>query len=69
MVERFYAAVAAVLELHRPVDERSHDGRVWQVCAHCWTGNPFCTTSASWPCPTVEALAAHVDVDGPRGGQ
>ncbi len=62
-LEEFRELVEAVLRVHRPVWETDHAGARWQVCEHCWTGNPWCTTSASWPCPTVAEIAKYVDVD------
>ncbi len=58
-------AVAAVLRLHVPYKTIAPEG---VVCEHCSTGNPFCTVSESWPCPTVSAIAGFVDVDKARGG-
>lgn len=52
-------AVERVRELHHPEDIKLFGGRVVQMCAECNTGDPYCTVSSDWPCPTIEAL------DGP----
>jgi hypothetical protein len=54
-------AVRAVLDIHRPTMVTAHGGVLHTVCDHCSTGDPFCTVSDDWPCPTVTAIHQHVD--------
>jgi hypothetical protein len=44
--------VSDILKLHsREVIHAKSGNRL--VCSHCSTGDPFCTVSDEWPCPTV----------------
>lgn len=54
-------AVRAVLNIHRPTTVTAHGGAVRTVCDHCSTGDPFCTVSDDWPCPTVAAIHQYVN--------
>ena len=55
------AALDAVLALHQPCRV---GGR--QMCEYCTaTGDPFCVPDGAdeWPCPTVAAITAHLDIE------
>ena len=53
------AAVRDVLALHQ---EHEDTGK----CNEC-TFAPYSQASVSWPCPTVRALAARLDLTDPEG--
>jgi hypothetical protein len=56
------AALRRIAELHRPVlvtfwtASGTGGGRKGPVCEHCDTGDPYCTVSQDWPCPTAALL-------------
>jgi hypothetical protein len=54
------AALRRIAELHRPIPVEfwTPDGRRADVpvCEHCDTGDPHCTVSDEWPCPTAALL-------------
>lgn len=51
------AQVAAVRTVHH-VEVIQTTGGPREMCAECFTGDPFCTVSNDWPCPTIAALDA-----------
>lgn len=54
-------AVTAVLALHKPTPTAFTGGRTLPTCDHCNTGDPYCTVSNEWPCPTVAAIIAALE--------
>ena len=45
----------AISDLHFPITITTTTvDRV--VCDHCHTGDPYCTVSGDWPCPTMEIV-------------
>lgn len=64
-------ALLAVLDLHKPARLSCcgtgtatctrHEAR-WS-CDHCDTGDPYCTVSNEWPCPTVVGIAAQLGIE------
>lgn len=50
-----FAALRAVLDIHKPEPTKFTTG-VFLTCKHCDTGDPYCTVSQDWPCPTVQAV-------------
>ena len=46
----------AISELHWPVEVKTTAGDWRTVCDHCFTGDPYVTTSNDWPCPTMEIV-------------
>ena len=64
LVPALLAAVDAVLALHQPCNVGGK-----QLCEYCTaTGDPFCTPDGTdeWPCPTVRAITAHLDIEEQR---
>ncbi len=53
------AAVRDVLDMHQQHEDTGK-------CAEC-TYAPYSAASVPWPCPTVRALAAHLDLTDPEG--
>jgi len=54
-VGRLRAQAEAVRTLHFATTVETTSGPR-QMCNHCDTGDPFCTVSNDWPCPTIAAL-------------
>lgn len=47
--------IRALLTLHSPEIVDTYGGQR-TVCGHCSTGDPYCTVSDDWPCPTVAII-------------
>jgi hypothetical protein len=48
--------LAKLRELHSPYESRWTDKKMHTMCSHCDTGDPYCTVSMDWPCPTREII-------------
>lgn len=54
-IDRLRAQAEAVRKLHFATTIETTSGPR-QMCNHCDTGDPYCTVSDDWPCPTIAAL-------------
>lgn len=67
LVPALLAAVDAVLALHRPSPRWvfARDEHV-TICETCTNTEVARSRAVMWPCPTVRAIAAHLDIEEQR---
>lgn len=56
------AATRAVLEPHKPVDIEPSD-TICHECSFQLPNGRYIVKIADWPCPTVQAITEHLDVN------